>query len=113
MLWADNGDTYALTDILSFKCNISSFHIPSNASLVATDSLNYADSSTVNKSNQTLSKDYILPRTDLMYANSGTSSDNDDEPVLKLFGFLFHKISFTICVILVAWVSVFHIGAAA
>ena len=108
MLWTDKSDIYALTDLVSFNCNISSFHIPSNSSVIETESLNYADSSTVNKSNQTLLKDYILPRTDLTFINSGTSGDND-EPVLKVFGFLFHKISFTICVILVAWVSILNI----
>lgn len=106
MFWTDYSDINAQQVLASFKNNMS-FHLPVNTSMPAKDSYSYADTTAipfVKKSNGTIPNDYTTKRVNMKTLSSGISSHND-EPVLKIFGYLFHKISFTICIILVVWVS--------
>ena len=110
MLWVESGDKYA-TNTLTSMHNATSFHLKSNLSVPLTEPADYAIS--VNQSNKTFPSDGASNTLNINEARSGTRSlhvskmaiNDNDEGVLKVFGFVFHKISLTICIILVVWVS--------
>ena len=110
MLWVESGDKYA-TNTLTSMHNATSFHLKSNLSVPLTEPADYAIS--VNQSNKTFPSDGASNTLNINDARSGTRSlhvskmaiNDNDEGVLKVFGFVFHKISLTICIILVVWVS--------
>ena len=116
MFWTDSGDIYA-TNTLTSSRNGTSFHIASNVSVPATESSDYAFSFNVNQSNKTLQSKHNTPKWNIKDASSGTSSsqvyklsnDDNDDLLLKVFGYVFHKISLTICIILVVWVSIINL----
>ena len=103
MSWKDS-DGKAILCTLSSNQNNISFRVIVNSSVVVTNSSDYADSYAVNRSNKLVSRQYSTNSINFTDFISGNSANND-EPVLKVFGFLFHKISLTICIILVVWVS--------